>query len=310
MCSSNVTAELFRECINDILSYVRIWISGTIIAFAIYCVNLIVALGYLRMLSTQLAKKRQLCRREWILSIYVVLAFISSTLAITGSIKGTADVLSKNCDGYLPLGHYEVQQASLTLTSVAMVTTCFMLTAWAVDIITICRFLAIYHDFGPVKWCIFIFSLLIQMGSMVFGVLHLLSIDMTRFTNLSNLNLIIFEVFALFQNMMLTTLIAGRLLLVCNRIRKVLGKQHGSEYINVTTMLVESQMLLGAGQVVLLGTGLGTSYGSTMYQVVGQLQVLASITPIYRVMQGRMCDLKTIAEITLKFNNDTHVTPA
>ncbi|KAF8988131.1 hypothetical protein BDQ17DRAFT_525049 [Cyathus striatus] len=83
--ASNGIAELFHECVNDILSYVRIWISGTMIAFAIYCINLIVALGYLRMLSTQLAKKRQLCRREWILSVYVVLAFISSTFAITSS---------------------------------------------------------------------------------------------------------------------------------------------------------------------------------------------------------------------------------
>ncbi|KAF8995714.1 hypothetical protein BDQ17DRAFT_977772 [Cyathus striatus] len=305
---SNVTTERFRECMHDSLSYVHIWISGAIIAFAIYCVNVIVTLGYLRMLSIQLAKKKKRSRRRWILTVYVVVAFILGTIAITGSIKGTMDILSRNCDGNLKLEQYDDQQNSTNLTSVMMVTTCFMLSAWAADILTIWRFMAIYYDFRLVKWCIFILSMLLQMGSMAFGVLHLLNIDMTKFTSLINSNLIIFEVFTLFQNTMLITLIAGRLLFLCYRIRRVLGKSYGSEYIKLTSILVECHVLLGAGQVALLGASLGTSYGSSMYQVLGQIQVLAPIVPLYQVEQGRMCNLKTIAEITLKFKNDTKET--
>ncbi|KAF8990157.1 hypothetical protein BDQ17DRAFT_1333655 [Cyathus striatus] len=96
-----------------------------------------------------------------------------------------------------------------------------------------------------------------------------------------------------------------------HRIRKVLGTRHGSEYITITTMLVESQVLLGAGQVALLATlGIESNSSTAMYQVVGQLQVLSPILLIYRVMQGKTYDLKKIAEITLKSNNETQETPA
>ncbi|KAF9000966.1 hypothetical protein BDQ17DRAFT_1426798 [Cyathus striatus] len=76
-------------------------------------------------------------------------------------------------------------------------------------------------------------------------------------------------------------------------------------------MLVESQVLLGAGQVVLLATTItGSQFCSfVMYQVVGQLQVLTPLLLIYRVMQGKTYNSKTSVEIeTLRFaaRNDAH----
>ncbi|KAF9000984.1 hypothetical protein BDQ17DRAFT_644938 [Cyathus striatus] len=125
--------------------------------------------------------------------------------------------------------------------------------------------------------------------------------------------LLALEAFALSQNVLLTSLIVGRLLLFRYRIRKALGTQHGKEYVNVTTMLVESQALLGIGQLALLATilplqvprfpGLETDSTSNspssvvMYQIVGQLQVLSPVLLIYRVMQGKTYDSKTAVEM-------------
>ncbi|KAF8995717.1 hypothetical protein BDQ17DRAFT_1365357, partial [Cyathus striatus] len=216
------------------------------------------AVGYLYQVSTQLAKKKTLSRRERVLSIYVILAFIARFVSDDGN-EGLS-------------------------TTNYMFAAGFMLTAWTVDAIMIWRFLAIYHDFRILKWSILVFSSLLLMVSIAT---------------------------ALFQNMLLTTFIVGRLLLARYRIQKVLGTRHGSEYINVTTMLVESQVLLGAGQVALLATIPISKYSTVMYQVVGQLQVLSPIILIYRVMQGKTCDSKTIAELgTLKFNNNTQKTQA
>ncbi|KAF9000992.1 hypothetical protein BDQ17DRAFT_1327450 [Cyathus striatus] len=85
-----------------------------------------------------------------------------------------------------------------------------------------------------------------------------------------------------------------------HRIQKALETQHRNEYVNVTTMLVESQALLGIGQLALLATilplklpGLETYNASNspssivMYQIVGQLQVLTPALLIYQVMQGK-----------------------
>ncbi|KAF9012054.1 hypothetical protein BDQ17DRAFT_1345326 [Cyathus striatus] len=146
--------------------------------------------------------------------------------------------------------------------------------------VTIWRFLVIYHDLRLLKWSIFVFSILLEIGSMAFGVLQLFY-DSDH-PSITNLYLIALEAFALFQNTLLTTLIVGRLLLVRSRIRKVLGRGYGNEYINVTTMLLESQVLVGAGQV------------------------LAPNFHIYRVAHGKRCDTKIIEEIsTLKFNHNS-----
>ncbi|KAF8995715.1 hypothetical protein BDQ17DRAFT_1365350 [Cyathus striatus] len=184
-----------------------------------------------------------------------------------------------------------------------MVATGFTLTTWAVDMVMIWRFLVMYHDLKLLKWSIFVFSLLLEIGSTAFGVLQLFY-DSSDHPSFTSLYLIGLEAFALFQNMLLTTLIVGRLLLARSRIRKVLGRRHGSEYINITTMLLESQVLVGAGQVGLLATGI-TPYGRVMYQIFGQLQVLAPNFHIYRVAHGKRCDTKMIEEIsTLKFSHD------
>ncbi|KAF9002670.1 hypothetical protein BDQ17DRAFT_1482158 [Cyathus striatus] len=106
-----------------------------------------------------------------------------------------------------------------------------------------------------------------------------------------------------------------------HRIRKALGTQHGNEYINVITVLVESQALLGIGQVALLATILplesstlanyNYSYSpssSVTYQLVGQLQAVTPVLLIYRVMQGKVYDSKTIVEMgTVRFSAGKNV---
>ncbi|KAF8983369.1 hypothetical protein BDQ17DRAFT_767735 [Cyathus striatus] len=125
-----------------------------------------------------------------------------------------------------------------------------------------------------------------------------------------NFYLVVFEAVTLLQNIMLTTLIVGRLLLCRRRIRRVLGKCHGNEYIGVASMVVESQSLLGIAQVTMLVSLIDANtvianYAPTFLQVTGQIQVLSPMILIYRVMQGKMCNSQTIAQIIqLRFNND------
>ncbi|KAF9000974.1 hypothetical protein BDQ17DRAFT_1358931 [Cyathus striatus] len=301
---SNYNEEIGKIdlCISTILTSGRTHMYGAIFAFGVYCIDVIVVLRYLHLVSTHFAKKKPLKRREWILSIYVALAFILSTLCVAGSINQAAGDL--DCDS----------RSDSIIATGFMFAVGFMFSAWAVDVIMIWRFLAVYYDFRLSKWIILGFSLFLLVGSIAFGMLQIIMFGM-----LPDIYLRVFEAFALSQNVLLTSLIVGRLLLFRFRIWMTLGTQHGSEYINVITMLVESQALLGVGQVALLATNSHLDLHSVVnnnvgdfpfsviiYQIVGQLQVLSPVLLIYRVMQGKTYDSKTVVEMgTLRFSDST-----
>ncbi|KAF9000948.1 hypothetical protein BDQ17DRAFT_1542942 [Cyathus striatus] len=290
-------------CTNTFLECGLIFMYGAIFTFGVYCINVVVVLGYLHLVLTHLAKKKRLRRHEWILSIYVILAFISSTFCVTGAINDAVVILSVICDVYSGSPYSESPDSDVKTGF--MFVAGFMFSAWAVDVIMIWRFLVVYHDFRLFKWIILGFSSLLLMGSIAFGMLQAIMTSINP-----AIYLVVLEAFALSQNMLLTSLIVGRLLLFRYRTRKALGAQHGNEYINVTTMIVESQALLGIGQVVLLATILplqsptlannnfkNSPSSVVMYRIVGQLQVLTPVLLIYRVMQGKTYDSKTVVEM-------------
>ncbi|KAF8991150.1 hypothetical protein BDQ17DRAFT_1466374 [Cyathus striatus] len=98
----------------------------------------------------------------------------------------------------------------------------------------------------------------------------------------------IFEGITLGQNLMLTMLIVGRLLLYRYRIRKALGVSYGHEYISIASMLIESQAILVISQMwlmVAVNFNLDPTVfeGSFMitYQLIGQMQVRILIPHLY-----------------------------
>ncbi|KAF9012069.1 hypothetical protein BDQ17DRAFT_1420465 [Cyathus striatus] len=270
----------YQDCLLGVTSimdlYVKPWIYGNIFAGMLYGAIVLIVIAYLRILVIHVKGKKLISAQERILSIYVAVAFVLSTLQIGGALQRTINGLYEtNMDARIFTGRGSWLQ-----------NVCYMLTAWAVDMIMMWRFLIIYHDLKRTKWSIFVFSSVIQTAS------------------------IVFEVVAMFQNIMLTTLIVGRLLLCRRRIRRVLGKCYGNEYTGVASMVVESQSLLGVAQVIMLVSLIETysniaTYGLTFYQVTGQIQVLSPMILIYRVMQGKMYNSETIAQIAqLRIKND------
>ncbi|KAF8995689.1 hypothetical protein BDQ17DRAFT_1365332 [Cyathus striatus] len=289
--------------------YGKPWIYGNISAGVLYGAILVIVIAYLRILVVHVKGEKPLSKQQWILSIYVAGTFVLSTLQISGAWQNTAEGLhSLGCSesNFAPFfGRSWLQNA------------CYMLTAWTVDMIMMWRFFIIYHDLKRTKWSIFVLSSLIQTASVGIGIYSAIvmsdSTGLNRFglfTVDGDFYLVVFEAVTLFQNIMLTTLIVGRLLLCCHRIRKVLGRSYGNEYTSIASMVVESQLLLGIAQVLMLASLIETNAGGLMYstafyQVTGQIHVLSPMILIYRVMQGRMCNTQTIAQITqLRFNND------
>ncbi|KAF8980364.1 hypothetical protein BDQ17DRAFT_1380762, partial [Cyathus striatus] len=278
-----------NEMMLTIIGVAKTWIYGNVIAGIIYGAIVLVGIAYFRIIAIQIIGKRMLSKQQWILSVYVMIAFILSTLQVTGSLQKTTELLSVTCSNAINV--YEISRPSGTWLEII----CFMLTSWLVDVIMMWRFLAVYHDFKWMKWSIFVFSSVLQITSIGLGIHSscvIAGLFQTTFL-LGNMNYVvaIFEILTLIQNMMLTTLIVGRLLLVRSQIQKAFGRSYGKEYISVATMLVESQAHLCISQVILLATSLMSDYikyGFTFFQIVGQLQVLAPMMLIYRVMQGKV----------------------
>ncbi|KAF8997756.1 hypothetical protein BDQ17DRAFT_844976 [Cyathus striatus] len=141
---------------------------------------------------------------------------------------------------------------------------------------------------------------------------------------------IYFEALSLTHNLTMTCLIISRLLLYRRRIRKVLGRHHGREYLSIAAMLAESQGILVIAQTLIIGFGSIRSSTndsaeivlddaevfssspsllrapSVIYPILAQLQVLAPVILIYRVMQGKVCDAQTFADVTktIRFANE------
>ncbi|KAF8987867.1 hypothetical protein BDQ17DRAFT_1374605, partial [Cyathus striatus] len=260
--------------------YGKPWIYGNISAGVLYGAILVIVIAYLRILVVHVKGEKPLSKQQWILSIYVAGTFVLSTLQISGAWQNTAEGLnSLGCSesNFAPFfGRSWLQNA------------CYMLTAWTVDMIMV-RNVFYWNRIG-------IYSAIVMSDSMGLNRFGLFTVD-------GDFYLVVFEAVTLFQNIMLTTLIVGRLLYV-------LGRSYGNEYTSIASMVVESQLLLGIAQVLMLASLIETNAGGLMYstafyQVTGQIHVLSPMILIYRVMQGRMCNTQTIAQITqLRFNND------
>ncbi|KAF8997742.1 hypothetical protein BDQ17DRAFT_1428863 [Cyathus striatus] len=169
------------------------------------------------------------------------------------------------------------------------------------------RFLCIYQDLIRVKWGILPFSIVLQIASIVIGSLGVQGLTVPAYFGATTYQVMIyFESVTLSHNLSMTCLIVGRLLISRYKIRKVLGSSYGQEYTSIAAMLVESQGILVIAQVVLIAfgrtviqeTGRATPQVTTVYPILAQLQVLAPVILIYRVMQGKACDTYTMAEIT------------
>ncbi|KAF8975987.1 hypothetical protein BDQ17DRAFT_1385114, partial [Cyathus striatus] len=213
-------SALEEQMKNSINFYIRQWIYGNVFAGMLYGAIVLITIAYLRILTTLFRGKKSLSTQQWILSMYIV----------PDCVRG------------------------MRLENV-----CFMLTAW-----TMWRFFIIYHDLKRTKWSVFVFYSLAFIGTGAYTAFIMSSsmgFDPEHPTDLHNrvvLFLVLFEAVILLQNIMLTTLIVGRLLLFRCRIQ------------SIASMVVLSPMIL-----------------------------------IYRVMQGKMCNSQTIAQITeIRFKND------
>ncbi|KAF9008312.1 hypothetical protein BDQ17DRAFT_1407068 [Cyathus striatus] len=244
---------------------IKPWVYGNIFSGIIYGANFVLFVAYVQLLRRQYPKVDVFTRPTWIQLLYSTLTFILCTLSIISALLKTVDVLTPEFFSVcLIRDETEFVNAIPGGDGITIwANMCFLLVSWMADGLLIWRCLTIYQDVGRWKWLIASVSFLLQVGSIV--------------------------------------LIIARLFILRYRVRKALGTGFGCEYTNVAAMLTESQAmtLLAQSCMVTLIMYAGDNGGIfAAYQILAQIQALAPMLILYRVIQGKAWCRNTFAEAT------------
>ncbi|KAF8993858.1 hypothetical protein BDQ17DRAFT_1545847 [Cyathus striatus] len=273
---------------------IRPWAYGNILSGIVYGTIIILYFAYIQLLRKQYPKLELLTRQAWMLLGYATLTFMLCTLIMSSFLKKSVELLNYPLCSWDDTKSFMYVNVSLGVELFG--NTCFVLISWTADALLIWRCLIMYHDFGRRKWLVISFPLLVQVGSTVAGAYFCYS-DFVG-------SIVIYEGITLGLNVTLTVLIISRLLFLRYRTKQALGSDYGYEYTNVAAMLTESQALSMIAQSIMVAF----SYGSgriwddgkslVMYQILAQVQALAPMLVIYRVIQGKAWSSNTFAQIT------------
>ncbi|KAJ7362514.1 hypothetical protein DFH08DRAFT_950778 [Mycena albidolilacea] len=101
------------------------------------------------------------------------------------------------------------------------------------------------------------------------------------------------------MTIILTMLIAGRLLFMRSRLRKVMGPNMTIPYVTSTAMLVESATLYSVnGLILLISYGLNSAIQHLALPLLGQTQSIAPLLIILRVARGQAWSDKTTVQFS------------
>jgi len=111
-------------------------------------------------------------------------------------------------------------------------------------------------------------------------------------------------------NVLITACIVGRLLYMRYQMRQVIAGT-GSEYISITSMMIESAALYTAnGLIFLVSYAVNSPVQNLALPVLGQMQSIAPLLIILRVLQGRAWSSSSLAKFQtgtdIRFNNTSN----
>jgi hypothetical protein len=100
-------------------------------------------------------------------------------------------------------------------------------------------------------------------------------------------------------NLFITVMIVSRLLLFRYRSIKALGSpEHGTTYLSISTLLIESAAIYAVFSLMfLIPFGLKNAFANVMLQALSEIQIITSLLIIYRVAEGKAWTNGTAARL-------------
>ncbi|KAK7438074.1 hypothetical protein VKT23_018241 [Stygiomarasmius scandens] len=163
----------------------------------------------------------------------------------------------------------------------------YTIMAWFADGLVLYRFFIIYDRN---RYAV-VLPALIWLGGIASGIGLIISTvnSGNSFWAETSIKLgIAFWAISLGLNIILTGLIAARLLVARYRVKTLMGARYGSNYISLVSMLVESAALYSAWALAFLITfARGSAVQNLLLPALGQVQGIAPLLILMRVLEGR-----------------------
>ncbi|KAH7921923.1 hypothetical protein BV22DRAFT_1018335 [Leucogyrophana mollusca] len=268
------------------------WLQGCVLTGVAYGVVLMLVTMCIQTLWARIRTPSTRTRKSVFLLFYViVIAMLATILFVTN----TAFVQM----GFINNRNYPGGPAAYIETMFSVpdnVASCvpIVLANWFGNSLMLWRCMIIYKD-CKIRTKVLVVALpgVILMGSIALGILWLIQVSSPRSSPALNAATGIsytasyFGV-ALAVNISVTLLIVSRLLLHRHRVTKVFGSGRGSHYTSIAAIIVESASLYSVFSLLfLIPFGLNNPVSNTFLQILGEVDIIASLLIIYRVLQGK-----------------------
>ncbi|KLO13554.1 hypothetical protein SCHPADRAFT_873819 [Schizopora paradoxa] len=165
----------------------------------------------------------------------------------------------------------------------------YVILQWLCDALLIWRYVMIYKECVIPRWLIIVPPVVVCLASCAMGVMFIISLSESSPLVASGPDWAIpYFSISLGLNILITTAIVGRLLLIRHRITSVLGSKHGSQYTSIAAMLVESASMYSAFSIFfIVPFAINSSISVIPLQTIGQVQGCATLLIVHRVASGK-----------------------
>ncbi|CCM05488.1 uncharacterized protein FIBRA_07709 [Fibroporia radiculosa] len=225
-------------------------------------------------------------RRQISLLVFVSLIFIIGTLYMGAQAKFTQQAFIEYRDYPGGPSEYELAFFSNPVDEIGNV--CFVVGNWFMDAFLVWRFMVIYGSYGR-AWVrvLIILPCIMLLASIALGVLLLVKMAGSNPFAQADFALS-YYVTTLALNVIVTVMIATRIVLYRRRIRRTFGPHHYSSYSNVPAILIESASLYSLFALLfIVPLGLQSPLANVFMQSVSQVQIVTALMIVFRVATGK-----------------------
>ncbi|EJD36507.1 hypothetical protein AURDEDRAFT_174466 [Auricularia subglabra TFB-10046 SS5] len=228
---------------------------------------------------------KSLRKVEWPMVAYTVLLFTGSTLYMVATSKWAENmwIENRNYPGG-PLGYYlnEFNTPMIILGNAAYIFNNFL-----ADGLLVYRTWIVYNR----NWLIIAFPVIVFLGSTIMSIMATYQLAQPGAKFFSHIGLVMslpYFSLSIALNLILTIMIATKLLLSRRRLMAILGPEHAKIYTGIVAMLVESAAVYSVFSILFIATfSINNSLFNACLPIQAQIMCIAPLLIMIRVARGR-----------------------
>ncbi|KAG2159086.1 uncharacterized protein EDB93DRAFT_1117966 [Suillus bovinus] len=262
------------------------WLQSTVVSAVAYGIDVALYFMCFHLLFKQIITRTNY-KQPLFLLIYITVSFILGTLFIASLADFTqlAFIEDRNYPG--GPSAFENHMFSMPIDNLGNVTG--ILIMLLTDALVVWRCMIVYTGCRFPLWIIMIFPWLMFAACIVMALMWLVQVTTTIASFWNSINFTIpILVLSLALNIIITIAVALRLLTFRYCVSKALGSNHGTRYISVAAMIIESAAIYSTFSVGFLTLfALNNPIYETFIEALPQVQMIAMLLIIFRVAQGK-----------------------